>query len=296
MAGRFHTISFLSDLGVVDEHVGVVHAVLRDLAPHVAVVDLTHHVPAYDVRAGSLALARAIGYVPSGVVLAAVDARPFDRPMVAIEVANGEGVLVGPDNGLLAPAVAMAGGAERAVLLTDADYHLSSPGGSFPVRDVLAPVAAHLCNGVDLAELGEPVEADVLLPGVVPLPRDAEGGGVQAEVLWIDQFGNCQLNVSTDDLATAWGAVPERVRVRFSDEVRSLVIATSFGDLGPGAPGLVVDASGLLCVALDRASAADELELSEGASVHVSRGGDDAPTVPVRLRAWSGPIPVRGLG
>ena len=159
MAGRFHTISFLSDLGVVDEHVGVVHAVLRDLAPHVAVVDLTHQVPAYDVRAGSLALARAIGYVPSGVVLAAVDARPVDRPMVAIEVANGEGVLVGPDNGLLAPAVAMAGGAERAVLLTDADYHLSSPGGSFPVRDVLAPVAAHLCNGVDLAELGEPVEA-----------------------------------------------------------------------------------------------------------------------------------------
>ena len=53
-------------------------------------------------------------------------------------MANGEGVLVGPDNGLLAPAVAMAGGAERAVLLTNPEFQLASPGALFAVRDVLA--------------------------------------------------------------------------------------------------------------------------------------------------------------
>ena len=94
----------------------------------VTVLDLTHEIPPHDVRAGSLALARAIQYVPAGVVLAVVDPGVgTDRRAVAVQVAGGDGVLVGPDNGLLAPAVAMAGGAERAVELTHPAYHLGAP-------------------------------------------------------------------------------------------------------------------------------------------------------------------------
>jgi len=59
MAVRFDTITFLSDYGTADEFVGVVKSVIRQIAPHVTVVDLTHEVPAYDVRAGSLTLGRA---------------------------------------------------------------------------------------------------------------------------------------------------------------------------------------------------------------------------------------------
>src|SRR5215207_4284317 len=126
MGRRFDTISFLTDYGTEDEFVGVVKSIVRDLAPHVQVIDLTHAITPYDVRAGSLALARAIPYVPSGVVLAVVDPGVGTaRRAVAIEVAGGDGVLVGPDNGLLAPAVALTGGAERAVMLTNTDYHLA---------------------------------------------------------------------------------------------------------------------------------------------------------------------------
>src|SRR6056297_2665449 len=172
MGRRYDTISFLSDYGLVDEFVGVVKAVVRDLAAHVTVVDLTHGITPFDVRAGSLALARSISYVPSGVILAVVDPGVgTDRRGVAIEVAGGEGILIGPDNGLLAPAVAMAGGAQRAVSLTNTDRHLEPVGATFDGRDVFAPVAAAVCNGVDLAELGEPVDADLLFPGVVPLPQ-----------------------------------------------------------------------------------------------------------------------------
>ena len=73
MGRRYDTISFLSDFGTADEFVGVVKAVVRDLAQHATVIDLTHDDPPFDVRAGSLALARSISYVPSGVVLAVVD-------------------------------------------------------------------------------------------------------------------------------------------------------------------------------------------------------------------------------
>ncbi len=289
MPHRYDTISFLSDLGVVDESVGLVHAVVRDLAPHARVIDLTHHVAAYDVRAGSLALARAIGYVPSGVVLASVDAGPaLDRPLVAIEVAGGEGVLVGPDNGVLAPAVAMAGGAGRAVVLTDVGYHLASPGGACPTRDVLAPVAAHLCNGVDLLELGDAIEADLLLPGTVPLPRDVDGGGVTADVLWINHVGDCQLNLGIDDVAPWADRDGVRVVVQAGEVTRVAERVRHAGQLGPGSVGLTVDPFGMLALVLERRSAADELQLVTTDQVTLTplAEGDRGPgaTSPVTLQ------------
>jgi len=289
MGRRFDTISFLSDLGVVDESVGLVRVIVRDLAPHAVVVDLTHQVPVYDVRAGSLALARAIGYVPSGVVLASVDAgTEFDRGFVAIEVASGEGILIGPDNGLLAPAVAMAGGAERAVALTNEDYHLASAGGPFATRDVLAPVAAHLCNGVDLSEFGDEVDTSLLLPGVVPLPRDADGGGVHADVLWVNHVGNCQLNVGTDDLGAWGGQEGARLMVAAGEITRVAERAAHAGQLGTGSVGLVLDPFGMLTLVLDRRSAAEELQLAAGDQVLLTPLADgdrgSGATSPVTLR------------
>ncbi len=285
MGRSYDTVSFLSDLGVVDEHVGVVHAIVRDLAAHARVIDLTHHIAPFDVRAGSLALARAIGYVPSGVVMACVDAG--QRRAVAIEVADGEGVVLGPDNGLLASAISMAGGAGRAVLLDNSEFHLATPGVVVPSRDVFAPVAAHLCNGVDLAELGSPVDADELLPGVVPLPRDLDGGevGVHAEVLWIDHFGNCQLNVGLDDVLP-WGVpVGTRLQVVAGDVTRVAQRVDDAAGLGPGSIGLAVDGYGLLALVLDRRSAADELALATADQVTLRplAEGDRGTAVSVQM-------------
>jgi S-adenosylmethionine hydrolase len=284
MGRRFDTISFLTDYGIEDEFVGVVKAVVRDIAPHVHVIDLTHAIAPYDVRAGSLALARSIPYVPSGVVLAVVDPGVgTSRRAIAIEVAGGDGVLVGPDNGLLAPAVALAGGADRAVVLDVESLHLQSPGATFAGRDVFAPVAAQLCNGLDLDEVGTPVDPATLLPGVIPLPRD-EADGLQCEVLWVDHFGNCQLNIGPDDIA-GWG---DRVRLRVPDPtggttIRSAAVVPSFEQIGQGAIGLVVDSTGLLAVAVDRGSAATQVPLHVGAEVTVLRDDSEGPSTPVVL-------------
>lgn len=288
MGRRYDTVSFLSDYGTADEFVGVVHSVIRDLAPHALVIDLTHGVAPFDVRAGSLALARCISYVASGVVLAVVDPGVATaRRAIAVEVAGGDGVFVGPDNGLLAPAVALAGGAERAVELTDTTWHLPSPGATFAGRDVFAPAAAQLCNGVDLADLGELVDAELLLPGVVSLPQ-ADDHTVIAQVLWVDRYGNAQLNVGPDDLPAAFG---HRIDVRGSSPtdptggvVRSASRATSFAELVGGAVGLVLDSSGLLALAMDQRSAADELGLDVGDQVTLTASGDAGIAQPVTLR------------
>src|SRR5439155_14995424 len=109
-------------------------------------------------------------------------------------------VFVGPDNGLLAGAVAVTGGARRAVALTNPAYQLPAPGATFAGRDVFGPAAAHLCNGVDLADLGEEVDPHSLLPGLLPITR-IEDGALVAEVLWVDRYGNVQLNVDPDEIA-----------------------------------------------------------------------------------------------
>ena len=129
-------VSFLSDYGHSDEFVGVCHAVMLDIAPDLRIIDVTHEIPAFDVRAGALALVRAVQYLPEGIVLAVVDPGVgTDRRCIAVEVENA--VLVGPDNGLLAPAVAMLGGPLRVHELTSTEYRLPAPGPTFAGRDVM---------------------------------------------------------------------------------------------------------------------------------------------------------------
>jgi S-adenosylmethionine hydrolase len=295
VAPRFDTISFLSDYGTSDEFVGVVKSVIRAIEPGATVIDITHDVPPYDVKAGSLALARSVQYLCPGVVLAVVDPGVgTDRRAVAIEVGDGQSYLVGPDNGLLGSAVGMVGGATAAVELTNPEYQLAAPGPSFAGRDIFAPAAAHLCAGVPLAELGDPVDPALLLPGLVPLPRE-EAGALIGEVLWVDRFGNCQLNVDPDEV-DAWGDRIQLRWVRPKEGSRTATRVRVYDDLATGQVGLAVDSYGLLAVVTARGSAADTLGLAAGDEIHLVRLDDDdqassGVSVPVSLgtRPTSGP-------
>lgn len=270
MGGSYDTVSFLSDYGTADEFVGVVHSVIRSIAAHVVTIDITHDVPPHDVRAGGLALVRSVQYLAPGIVLAVVDPGVgTSRRAVAVEVGEGEAVLMGPDNGLLAAAVAMCGGAGRVVELAETRYQLPTPGPTFAGRDIFAPAAAHLCNGVDLAELGPALDPFGLVPGLVPLTRE-EGGGLACEVLWVDRFGNVQLNADPDD-TLGFG---DRVAVRVGDRLRTAVRATAYGELGQGALGLIVDSYGLCSLALNRSPASEELGLAPGDPVLLQAPAD----------------------
>ena len=265
LARRF--VSFLSDYGHTDEFVGVCKSVMLSLAPDLQIVDITHDLPVHDVRAGALTLVRAAQYLPDGgIVLAVVDPGVgTDRRLVAVEVEQG--ILLGPDNGLLAPAVAILGGAQRVVSLTSTEHQLPAPGPTFAGRDVLAPAAAHLAAGVDPSELGDEVDAAGLVPGLVSLPRHDEGGAIYGEVWWIDRFGNCQLNIDPDELR-AHGAEPGgTLEVRFGDQVRSVRWVHTYADAKPSELVLLVDSYGLASLALDRASAAAECTLEPASAV-----------------------------
>jgi S-adenosylmethionine hydrolase len=258
-------VSFLSDYGHADEFVGVCKAVMLGLAPDLAIVDITHEVPAHDVKAGSLTLVRAVQYLPEGVVLAVVDPGVgTERRLVGVETEGG--ILLGPDNGLLAPAVAIVGGPQRVVSLTNDEYQLAAPGPTFAGRDVLAPAAGFLARGVELTELGEEIDPVSLTPGLVGLPT-VEDGAIAGEVWWIDRFGNCQLNIDPDELAALGAAPGDSLEVRFADSARRARWVTTYADARPSELVVLVDSYGLLALALDRRSAAADCGLRTGASV-----------------------------
>ncbi len=276
-------VSFLSDYGTRDEFVGVCKAIMFEVAPHVRVVDITHDVDPFDVRGGALTLVRSIQYLPSGIVLAIVDPGVgTDRRCIAVEVENG--VLVGPDNGLLAPSVAMLGGAQRVFALTNTEYQLPAPGGTFAGRDVMAPAAGHLAAGVPIEELGEEVDINSLVPGLLPLPNEGDDGRIDGEVLWVDRFGNAQLNIDPEMLDARRVGIGDAVEVHVGSEIRRPRWVSTYAEAKPSELVLVTDSYGLLSLALDRRSAAAHLSAGPGTNVAIipptapgAMGPDETP-------------------
>ena len=262
-------IAFLSDYGLADEFVGVVHGVIVRIAPEVRVIDVTHQVPRGDVRAGALALVRAVQYLPPGVALAVVDPG-VGTGRRGIAVGTPWGFFVGPDNGLLAPAVAMVGGAERAVSLEDPRFRLPCDGVTFEGRDVFAPAAAVLAAGqAGLDDLGPAVPPASLTPLLLPLAGVAEGV-VRGLVWWVDVFGNCETNVAPEDLRAVGLSPGDAVAVEVGGTRHEMVWEAAYGPARP--VGVVhVDSYGLVAVAVPGGRADDAFGLAEGTPVAFGR-------------------------
>src|ERR671934_768903 len=164
-------VTFLSDFGLEDEFVGTCHGVIKRIAPEVQIIDITHGIPPQNVLHGALVLAKTLEYMPVGVHLAVVDpgVGSARRPLA---LRDREGRLyVGPDNGLLVPAVERFGGVDAAHELPNPAYALEPVSRTFHGRDLFSPAAAHLALGVALEELGPPLDAEALARLDLPEPE-----------------------------------------------------------------------------------------------------------------------------
>jgi S-adenosyl-L-methionine hydrolase (adenosine-forming) len=263
-------ISFLSDFGHDDEFVGVVHGVLARVAPDSRVIDVGHGFDRGNVRAAALALVRAIQYLPEGVCLAVVDPGVgSDRR--ALAASTDWGFFVGPDNGLLSPAVAMTGGASRIVSIENPEVMIPSPGATFQGRDVFAPAAGLIASGeASLDDLGPEIGGSEVTPLLLPL-TEATTHGVSGEVWWVDRFGNAQTNISPDDLSTLGLNPGEVITVRIGAAIHNLRWSGHYSEVGEGEGLIHVDSAGLMAIAVHGGRADETLGIPEGVSVSVVR-------------------------
>ncbi len=261
-------VTFLSDYGLQDEFVGVCRGVMMRVAPHLRVVDVHHNILRQSIRHGAIVLQQSIRYLPDAVHLAVVDPSVGShRRALAIESGDGQ-IFVGPDNGLLLPAVEERGGIRKATEITDERYLLVPVSRTFQGRDVFAPAAAHLANGVALEDLGPAVEPSALIR--LELPQAwMHDDHLHAEVLQVDRFGNLQLNFGRTDLSKLEVADGQPLEVRMEGHRISVPWGGTFSDVTPGDFVLIEDSYGYLSLAVNNGDAAARLRARAGSTTIV---------------------------
>jgi S-adenosylmethionine hydrolase len=261
----FRCLTFLTDYGLEDAFVAVCHAVAFQIAPDIPVTDITHLIPLGDIRRGAQVLAQAAGYFPPAVHVGIVDPG-VGTARRAVAVAAGDALFVGPDNGVLSVAVAAAGGATRAVSLTNRALWLDTTAATFHGRDIFMPVAARLAAGLPLDEAGESVDPASL----VSLPHQeyrVTGSGAEAEVVTVDGFGNVQLSLPGVAAPRA-GLVPGvHVMLSWTGTTVSMPFRTAFGDVAPGEPLCYRDSGDWVAIAVAGGNAARVLGLAPGMKI-----------------------------
>jgi S-adenosylmethionine hydrolase len=175
---------------------------------------------------------------------------------------------VGPDNGLLVPAAERQGGVEAARELTSPSHRLTATSATFHGRDVFAPAAAHLARGVALEELGPPLDPQTLVRLDLPQP-DVGRQRIRATVLYVDRFGNVQLNLEREHLEAVGFDSGTRVELVFPLARYYAHTARTFADARPGDLILFEDSYGNIALALNGGDAASMLSATPGDEVRI---------------------------
>lgn len=250
-------ITFLTDYGYEDEFVGICHAVIARIVPEARVVDLTHGLERHDVRTAALMLRRALPYCAPGVHLAVVDPGVgSSRRALALRTTEEDRILVGPDNGLLSLAAQRFGGIAEVVDIAHSPHRLEPVSRTFHGRDLFAPVAAHLAAGAELADAGDPLDADEIVRLDMPLAF-LDDGELHAHAVGFDRFGNVMLDVEHAELTGSGFRLGHGVLVNG----RRGVYATTFADVSAGELLLYEDAYRTLALAVNRGSARELLRV-----------------------------------
>jgi S-adenosylmethionine hydrolase len=254
-------ITLLTDFGFKDGFTGVMHGVILGIAPSVQIVDITHAISPQNILEGSLVLANSAPYFPPGTIHVAVVDPGVGTARRPLAARIGGQYFVGPDNGLFTGVIEAAEKAGSPMTF----YHLNKPefwlkqvSRSFHGRDLFAPVAAALANGVPLEQMGEVITD----PARIMVPRpEATIDGWAGQVLAVDHFGNLLTNLTPEHLPED-GSIVIKV-----GEARIDGLVQTFGDRGPDSLIAMVDSSGSLAIAVVNGSAAEKLKVGAGTSV-----------------------------
>jgi len=258
-------ITLLTDFGEKDHYVASMKGVILNIAGPVTLVDISHEVPKFNIRAAAYVLRCAYKYFPAGTIHLVVVDPGVGTERRALAIKTRRYFFVGPDNGVLIPA-ARDDGIVRAVSIENRRYMREAVSYTFHGRDIFAPAAAHLARGVPIEELGPEVD-DYVVPEYAE-PR-VEDGEAEAEVIYIDGFGNCATNLREDDLARLGIKYGDKVELELGERRIVTRLLPSFGYARPGEVLLLINSEGFLEIAVNIGSATRELGVRTGTKVRV---------------------------
>jgi len=261
-----HLITLTTDFGHKDGYVATLKGVILSIASDVRMIDISHNIAPHDIMEAAFVLKRAAPFFPSGTIhLVVVDPEVGDnrRP---IGLKFKDQIFVGPDNGLLSLVLSREAVSQIVQLTNKTFWRDRVSSRPFNARDVLAPAAAHLSNGVALSNMGEQTQELHPMHWALPI---ADQQGVQGWIVHIDRFGNCITNIHRSIIEPIQG---DRV---FKCYVGNTVLnetGCDYHEAEAGDPVLMFNSDDLLEVAINRGSAATLLDISKGAPVNIVFG------------------------
>ncbi|MDX2175224.1 MAG: SAM-dependent chlorinase/fluorinase [Candidatus Sumerlaeia bacterium] len=258
-------VAMLTDYGRNDIYAGVLEATLLRYAPSARVISLTHDVPPQNLLSGAYLLASAVPYLPKGSTVLAVVDPGVGTGRRAVAVRTEHGTLVGPDNGLFDLVLADFPAVEI-VELKERKYWAEHISQTFHGRDIFAPVAGHIANGVPLRSFGPSLDRADLAPLDLS-PVHVESSRVLGTVIHTDHFGNVVTSIRKNDIAEILvknvrvGAQKAPLRERYSD--------VEEGDLVS-----YIGSAGYMEIAVRNGNAAQRLQAEQGSVVMVAIEGE----------------------
>ncbi len=256
-------VTLTTDFGLRDPYAAAMKAAILGISPGVAIVDITHDVEKFNIRAGAFVLGSATPYFPEGTVHVAVVDPGVGTQRRPIAIETKHSFFVGPDNGLLIlPAEAQ--GIKHIYELTSRRFMLSHVSSTFHGRDIFAPAAAHLVNGTAIEEFG-PQLISVVKPDFAEVVRNKNF--LFGEVLHVDDFGNIITNIHAKDIAEFREGM---LLIEFSDQKVQLRLSRAYADSKPQEPLALIGSHNYLEIALNQGSAAAKFGSKAGDKITLS--------------------------
>ena len=259
---RVPVISLLTDFGTADYFVGAVKGAILSVNPAAVIADITHEIPPQDVETAAFTLLAAYETFPPGTIHFAVVDPGVGSERRAIVVRAGKWLFVGPDNGIFTYIYDRE--PSQTFHITADKYFRPSPSTTFHGRDIFAPVAAALSNGVKPEALGPLITDEVRLTNSLK-PKVLKNGNVEARIIHVDHFGNCITNITRDlvnDAKHSTLLVKRKV-------IRTFL--NSYSAAPPNTPFAIWGSAGFLELSINGNSAAEKLRLNRGDIIILKR-------------------------
>ncbi len=190
------TIALLTDFGETDGFVGMVKGTIKSIAPNCEIIDISHKIANFDIRAAAFVLQKSVRYYPAGTVFLAVVDPGVGSARRLLAAQAGDYYFVAPDNGILSYTLTEFPEKRVHAIENDALF-LPDHGPTFHGRDIMAPVAARIASGLALETVGPAIESYAFLkiPNLLKHGRNVIG-----EIVYVDKFGNLISNITKNDL------------------------------------------------------------------------------------------------
>jgi S-adenosyl-L-methionine hydrolase (adenosine-forming) len=260
-------VALLTDFGNQDHYVGAVKGAVLAACREACVVDIAHDLQPHDVAEAAFALVAVYRAYPSETVFLAVVDPGVGSERRGIAMEAGGYRFVGPDNGIFSHVLAENPDA-RIHRITNAGLFRYEVSTTFHGRDVFGPVAGHLASGLELSEVGPPIEDPVRFE-LEPVRRRGELEW-EATVVHVDRFGNLTTNMTQRDFDSVLAQVSgDPTQIVAVVEGMVLPYVRSYSELPEGEGCALMGSAGRIEVAVHRGSAARVMGATKGSPVRV---------------------------